>query len=175
MNNKINNDLNNDLNNDFNNDLNNDFNNLEEPIKKYSIFNYLNIFSIFFFIILIFIGIIIYYKDIIIKWYNDNYVKDNEVKQIRKTIKKKKKKIKEIEKKNMKKYNEKKNIYEKSLDNINNKILYNKGSISKYDGYCYLGYDDGQRECVKIDKGSVCLSGKIFPSEDICMIPKLRA
>ena len=59
-------------------------------------------------------------------------------------------------------------------DNISNKIRYNKNKLADYDGYCYIGYDNGQRECTEIDKGDVCLSGEIFPSQEICMMPKLR-
>tara|TARA_B100000513_G_scaffold178412_1_gene96051 strand:- start:103 stop:735 length:633 start_codon:yes stop_codon:yes gene_type:complete len=44
----------------------------------------------------------------------------------------------------------------------------------KKPGYCYIGTDRTFRSCVKIDEDDVCLSGKIFPSRDICINPNLR-
>lgn len=44
----------------------------------------------------------------------------------------------------------------------------------KKPGYCYIGTDRTFRTCVKMDEDDVCLSGKIFPSRDICINPNLR-
>ena len=41
-------------------------------------------------------------------------------------------------------------------------------------GYCYLGTDRTFRSCVKMDVDDVCLSGKIFPTRDVCINPNLR-
>ena len=41
-------------------------------------------------------------------------------------------------------------------------------------GYCYVGKDRGHRSCVKIDENNTCMSGDIFPSQEICVNPNLR-
>ena len=56
---------------------------------------------------------------------------------------------------------------------MNNISPYKQANVSA-DGYCYIGYDDGQRECVDVYAGDVCMSGEIFPSLDVCINPKLR-
>jgi hypothetical protein len=41
-------------------------------------------------------------------------------------------------------------------------------------GWCYIGEDRGFRSCIKVNEGDNCMSGNIFPSEDICVNPSLR-
>lgn len=41
-------------------------------------------------------------------------------------------------------------------------------------GYCYIGEDRGFRSCIEVGKGDVCMSGDIFPTQDICINPNLR-
>ena len=41
-------------------------------------------------------------------------------------------------------------------------------------GYCYIGEDRGFRSCIKVGEGDQCMSGEIFPSQDICINPNLR-
>ncbi|MDA9216525.1 hypothetical protein N9O88_01735 [bacterium] len=41
-------------------------------------------------------------------------------------------------------------------------------------GYCYIGEDRGFRSCIKVGEGDKCMSGEIFPSQDICINPNLR-
>jgi len=41
-------------------------------------------------------------------------------------------------------------------------------------GYCYIGEDRGFRSCIKVGEGDKCMSGDIFPSQDICINPTLR-
>ena len=41
-------------------------------------------------------------------------------------------------------------------------------------GYCYIGEDRGYRSCMKIGAGDSCMSGDIFPSQEICVNPNLR-
>lgn len=57
-----------------------------------------------------------------------------------------------------------------------NEDLSSESSIQnpKKPGYCYIGTDRTFRSCVKMDEGDVCLSGKIFPTRDICINPNLR-
>jgi hypothetical protein len=42
-------------------------------------------------------------------------------------------------------------------------------------GWCYIGTDRNTRTCSQIGANDVCMSGDIFPSQDICMNPNLRA
>lgn len=41
-------------------------------------------------------------------------------------------------------------------------------------GYCYIGEDRGFRSCIKVKEGDTCMSGEIFPSQQICINPNLR-
>jgi archaellum component FlaC len=64
-----------------------------------------------------------------------------------------------------------------NLNTLNNKINdvspYKEANVTA-DGFCYIGYDNGQRECVDVYAGDICMSGEIFPSLDICINPKMR-
>jgi len=42
-------------------------------------------------------------------------------------------------------------------------------------GWCYIGEDRGFRSCIKVGENDKCMSGDIFPSQDICVNPNLRA
>jgi hypothetical protein len=42
-------------------------------------------------------------------------------------------------------------------------------------GWCYVGDDRGFRTCAEVGKNDLCMSGDIFPSQEICMNPSLRA
>lgn len=44
----------------------------------------------------------------------------------------------------------------------------------KRKGYCYVGTDRTFRSCIKVGKNDTCMSGKIFPTRDICINPSLR-
>jgi len=65
-----------------------------------------------------------------------------------------------------------------AINKLNNKLSevssYSKEQNVTENGYCYIGYDNGQRECVDVYAGDICMSGEIFPSLDICINPKLR-
>jgi hypothetical protein len=41
-------------------------------------------------------------------------------------------------------------------------------------GWCYIGMDRGFRSCAHVNDNDVCMSGDIFPSQEICVNPKLR-
>ena len=41
-------------------------------------------------------------------------------------------------------------------------------------GFCYIGEDTGNRSCIKVGEGDVCMSGDIFPTQAICINPNLR-
>jgi len=61
-----------------------------------------------------------------------------------------------------------------TLNNKLNNIAPSKKTLNA-DAYCYIGYDNGQRECMEAYAGDVCMSGEIFPTLDICINPKLRS
>ena len=42
-------------------------------------------------------------------------------------------------------------------------------------GWCYIGNDRGFRSCALVNENDTCMSGNIFPSQEICMNPTLRA
>jgi len=42
-------------------------------------------------------------------------------------------------------------------------------------GWCYIGDDDGYRTCAQVGVNDKCMSGDIFPSQDICINPNLRS
>jgi hypothetical protein len=42
-------------------------------------------------------------------------------------------------------------------------------------GWCFIGEDQGVRTCSEIGINDMCMSGDIFPTQDICMNPSLRA
>jgi hypothetical protein len=41
-------------------------------------------------------------------------------------------------------------------------------------GWCYIGEDRGFRSCAEVGMNDECMSGDIFPSQEICMNPSLR-
>jgi hypothetical protein len=41
-------------------------------------------------------------------------------------------------------------------------------------GWCFIGTDRGFRSCVEVGEQDKCMSGEIFPSQDICVNPRLR-
>jgi hypothetical protein len=42
-------------------------------------------------------------------------------------------------------------------------------------GWCFIGDDLGVRTCASIGINDVCMSGDVFPSQEICMNPNLRS
>ena len=42
-------------------------------------------------------------------------------------------------------------------------------------GWCYIGEDRGFRTCAEVGVNDTCMSGNIFPSQQICVNPSLRA
>ena len=41
-------------------------------------------------------------------------------------------------------------------------------------GWCFIGEDRGFRSCIRVGENEKCMSGDIFPSQDICINPNLR-
>lgn len=42
-------------------------------------------------------------------------------------------------------------------------------------GWCFIGEDRGYRTCSKVGENDKCMSGDIFPSQELCINPNLRA
>ena len=42
-------------------------------------------------------------------------------------------------------------------------------------GWCFIGEDRGFRSCAYVNAGDECMSGDIFPSNEICVNPNLRS
>jgi hypothetical protein len=42
-------------------------------------------------------------------------------------------------------------------------------------GWCYIGEDQGVRSCTEIGVNDTCMSGDVYPTQAVCMNPKLRA
>jgi hypothetical protein len=42
-------------------------------------------------------------------------------------------------------------------------------------GWCFVGEDRGFRTCAEVGVNDECMSGDIFPSQDLCINPNLRA
>lgn len=41
-------------------------------------------------------------------------------------------------------------------------------------GWCYIGEDRGFRTCAKVGVNDMCMSGEIFPTQEVCINPNLR-
>jgi hypothetical protein len=41
-------------------------------------------------------------------------------------------------------------------------------------GWCFIGQDQGVRTCSEVGVNDMCMSGDIFPTQEICMNPSLR-
>ena len=41
-------------------------------------------------------------------------------------------------------------------------------------GWCYIGMDRGFRSCAQVNDSDICMSGDIFPTQEICVNPRLR-
>lgn len=135
---------------------------------------------IFGLIILIIIGVIYYYKDQIYGWFDkinklddvskktDDFIKKYEDDKIEQSIQEH-----ERREHSKKEKEEKGGIQE--LDNkINSVTSYKDNQKVKENGFCYIGYDSGQRECTNVFDGDICMSGELFPTMDICINPHLR-
>ena len=42
-------------------------------------------------------------------------------------------------------------------------------------GWCYIGEERGVRSCMEVGNNDQCMSGDIFPTNDVCVNPRLRA
>jgi len=52
--------------------------------------------------------------------------------------------------------------------------LSNIQSAGSKSGWCYIGEDRGFRSCAEVNSSEQCMSGDIFPTNEICINPNLR-
>jgi hypothetical protein len=60
-----------------------------------------------------------------------------------------------------------------AADDATSTIQSNKSSSKS--GWCYIGQEQGYRSCLQVGENDTCMSGDIFPSQEICVNPNLRA
>lgn len=46
--------------------------------------------------------------------------------------------------------------------------------LVKTPGYCYVGTDRNVRTCLQVGLGDQCMSGKVFPTNELCINPNLK-
>lgn len=64
---------------------------------------------------------------------------------------------------------------EKSIKRvINDELEEKEAQALEESGFCYIGKDRGIRSCIRVNPGDRCMSGQIFPRNDICVNPTLR-
>jgi hypothetical protein len=70
------------------------------------------------------------------------------------------------------------NSSKQSQQGTNNEYQANEASSSINStgkaGWCYIGEDRGFRSCAQVGVNDQCMSGDIFPTNEICMNPNLR-
>ena len=162
------------------------------------------IFSAIIIIILLLLSLLFFYKDVVINYFNSLFpktdnetitaVKNAEINSATTTSKVEttsakvdatsakvdstSEKIDNLDKKLDNLINTKTcDVKDSGVNKLNNKLNNmspDKKSTLSENAYCYIGYDNGQRECMEAYAGDVCMSGEIFPSLDICINPKLR-
>ena len=134
---------------------------------------------VFMFVILV-LGALYYYRDTI---YNFIYSKEIEEKKMEEREQKEKAEREQIEKNNIKLQEESEKKKQEEInkggvkqleDKINTLSGYKQEQLVKENSYCYIGTDNGQRECTSAYAGDVCMSGHIFPKMEICINPNLR-
>ena len=59
-------------------------------------------------------------------------------------------------------------------NSINTVSPFKQEQLVKSNSYCYIGTDNGQRECTNAFDGDVCMSGQIFPKMAVCVNPTLK-
>ena len=58
------------------------------------------------------------------------------------------------------------------MDNDGNPIT--DKQTNGVEGWCYIGKDNGLRQCVEVGVSDTCISGEIFPTNEVCINPSLR-
>jgi hypothetical protein len=64
------------------------------------------------------------------------------------------------------------NTFNYTADDSMSNIQQSKSSNKS--GWCFIGEDRGFRSCIQVNENEKCMSGDIFPSQEICINPNLR-
>jgi hypothetical protein len=64
------------------------------------------------------------------------------------------------------------NQYSFESDDATSSIQASKSSGKS--GWCFIGEDRGFRSCIQVGENDTCMSGNIFPTNEICVNPNLR-
>jgi hypothetical protein len=141
----------------------------------------------FFFIFLIIVVVTYYFRDDIYNYFTSLIIKPKDAKEPPKDdlkSKVEKEQREQNEKNNIKVEEEKdkkttedikKGAVQQLDDKLNSVSAYKQEQSIKENSYCYIGTDNGQRECINAYAGDVCMSGQIFPKMEICINPRLRS
>jgi hypothetical protein len=70
--------------------------------------------------------------------------------------------------------NQQGNNDEYHANDASSSLLQNGGSTGTA-GWCYIGEEKGYRTCAQVGVNDECMSGDIFPSQEICVNPNLRS
>lgn len=140
-------------------------------------------------LILAILSILYYFRDVLISYYQtlvDGVKQVNPIQTLEKTLAEEKAPVPAPNpnltaatiQSEEKEDEEKKRKQEKgAIGQLQNKIdtsLYRKEQLVKKDGFCYIGFEKGHRVCTDVFQGDVCMSGEIFPTMDVCLVPSLR-
>ena len=154
-------------------------NSISYPKPSFSIMNLIVILLVIF--IFLMITTIIVFKDRIIAYTKSFINDDTKDEDNKKDVNDLKERIAELEEKNksmqiktQEQVQKQKQIKKKKVDTKSFESYDPKQQV-KSDGYCYIGYDNGIRECAPVYEGDVCISGEQFPRMDKCMVPKMIA
>ena len=79
---------------------------------------------------------------------------------------------KQDEKKEENEQNEKHNDNQVKSDDAYSSIQSHHSSSKA--GWCFIGEDRGFRSCAHVSERDQCMSGQIFPTQDVCVNPSLR-
>lgn len=61
-----------------------------------------------------------------------------------------------------------------TIDESPEPLIASSSQTTGESGWCYIGEDRGVRTCSKIGVNDVCMSGDVFPTQDVCVNPSLR-
>jgi hypothetical protein len=136
------------------------------------------------------LSILYYFRDTLLSYYHslvDGVKTTNPVQTLEKTFEKIEKTpvpeptptpvVSSIQKEEREEEEKKKKEEKGAIGQLQNKMdtsLYRPDQIVKKDGFCYIGFEKGHRVCTDVFQGDVCMSGEIFPTMDVCLVPSLR-
>lgn len=136
-----------------------------------------------FMIILLVLGAIYYFREPIYNLLNSTQIEKEKERERLEKEQKEKEERERLEKNNIKLQEEIEKKKQEEIDKggvkqleekINTLPGYKQEQLVKENSYCYIGTDNGQRECTNVYAGEICMSGQIFPKMEICINPNLR-